>query len=226
MTDGPTDDEVERAVFTRVRECLGRLVGSSGHLSSYEVSRDDFRLTGTEPLDDELVRYEFSAQGRCQSEFATPPDGHAPETVAGAIVLDEGYDLTFDDRARVRFSPYDVVHPRFWRDPDQWMADWDPPRPGAFDGEVPEVLASGFNPLHWRTATHEKVRDEVARLLDERGEVVVFVDSNADKVDREAFETAMAHLSSEVEADNELSVVTGFLEVTRAVFRRPGVEAP
>lgn len=226
--DEDVTDEVEEAVFERVRDCMNCLVGGSGHLSSYTLDRDTFEITETDDIGDGRIRYAFRVAGSLLSEFAQYPE----ETLTGAIVLDEEYELTFDERGRVRLSPYTVVHPRFWgvlpcssAPSEAGTADWDPPSE-AGGSEIPEVLASGFNPTRWSAASHDDVAVEVERFLDERGEVVVLLDREDDGSDDVDFEAAMIDISNEIDADHDLTVVDEYLERTRAVFQRPVEDEP
>lgn len=98
-------------VFERVRECMRSLVGGSGHLGSYSLDRETFRITAARALDGGLTEYDFVVRGSLEDEFtvydeATPPPRE--EELRGTIVLDASFGLTRDDAGRVRLRPWTV----------------------------------------------------------------------------------------------------------------------
>ena len=107
------ENEILSRVFQKVSACLGSLVGSSGHMATYSVSMDSFRIVATEQLADGLRRHEFAAEALYESEFTVYSEDHQPEfqKITGHIVLDRDYNLTRDEKGSVRFGPWNCIDP-------------------------------------------------------------------------------------------------------------------
>lgn len=219
------DADVRQAVFERVQTCLSEVVGSRGHLTGYGIERNSFDVTESDDLGGGLTRFVFTADGNRMSEFSREPIDVGE--LSGSIVLDEEFNLTFDSRGQVQFTPHRIVHPRFWERQPGWATatEWDSPDTDLYSSEIPELIAGAYNPIRWRPGTQESVVDAVQGMLDTRGETVVLIDEEADIADITEFATAMEAVSQTLSTDHDLEVVQEHLEVPRAMFRRASEDA-
>lgn len=204
--DRPAPDDREEVVFERVRACLSRIVDpAQGRIRGWDLDPDSFEIVGRSAIDEDRTAYRFTVRYGLESGD--------PRTrgLEGEIVLDADDRLTFDDRGRVRIDQGEVLHPRFWSDPPDWVprdGPWDDPLAGALSRMIPAEVESGTNPLLWRPGTD--LVDTVSERLEEMGRVLVLPDPDVEPRPPQAtFEEAMKAIARRSEVETDLVVMDG-----------------
>ena len=107
------DEQLKKQVFDQIQDCLASLVGGSGHLVSYSMSWETFKITRNDLLAGDLTKYFFEADAYRESEFVVYDDNHQPETehLAGSIVLDKYLKPSSDKRGRIMIEPWICFNP-------------------------------------------------------------------------------------------------------------------
>ncbi|MCB1176261.1 MAG: hypothetical protein KDK36_01665 [Leptospiraceae bacterium] len=102
-------EELEK-VYRIVRNCMGSLVGGSGHLAGYTLNKDSFKITKQEILKNELIFY-FEVFGFYISEFIHEDESQEPppEGLVGKIHLDKNYNLVRDENGRIKLFPWNCL---------------------------------------------------------------------------------------------------------------------
>jgi hypothetical protein len=102
-----------KKIFDRVQECMEMLVGGSGHVCSYRLVLDTFKINREEDISDTTTKYHFSVQGYRESEFTVYDEDSQPEpeTLEGSITLDMNYDLVRDEQGDVLLEPWKSIVP-------------------------------------------------------------------------------------------------------------------
>lgn len=104
------DREVLIKVFDQVQKSMVSLASSSGHLVSYSLVPDTFKITKEESGENE-TRYYFTARAFRESEF-TVYDNTSPsvsEVISGSLVLDNSFDLVRDEQGRIMLEPWTCI---------------------------------------------------------------------------------------------------------------------
>jgi hypothetical protein len=102
-----------RKVYQQVQNCLENVVGGSGHLASFSMIPDTFKIIKTEPVGDQGTRYYFSAKAFRESEFTVYEEGKKPESeaISGSIVLDSDLALVRNENGQVLLEPWKCMQP-------------------------------------------------------------------------------------------------------------------
>jgi len=97
-------------VFDQVQRCMVSLTGGSGHLASYSLLPDSFRIT-KEEKSDKGNKYYFTAKAFRESEFTVHDvsTSQKPEEISGSIVLDDSFNLVSDENGRIMLEPWTCV---------------------------------------------------------------------------------------------------------------------
>ena len=104
------DREILVKVFDRVQSCMVSLTSGSGHLASYSLLPDSFKITKEEQVE-QGNKYHFSAKAFRESEFTVYDDTapQEPEVISGSIVLDHSFNVVCDDKGRIMLEPWTCV---------------------------------------------------------------------------------------------------------------------
>lgn len=104
------DREVLIKVFNQVQRCMVSLTSGSGHLVSYSVVPDTFKITKEESGENE-TRYFFTARAFRESEFTVYDDTSlsVTEVISGSIVLDNSFNLVRDEQGRIMLEPWTCI---------------------------------------------------------------------------------------------------------------------
>lgn len=104
------DREILVKVFDQVQRCMVSLAGGSGHLASYSLLPDSFKITKKEQVE-QGNKYHFTAKAFCESEFTVYDENspQEPDIISGSIVLDESFNLVRDKQGRIMLEPWDCV---------------------------------------------------------------------------------------------------------------------
>ena len=102
-----------RKVFQQIQSCLENVVGGSGHLASFSMLPDTFKVIKTEPHGDKGTKYYFKAKAYRESEFTVYEEGKRPEPeeLNGSIVLDKDHALVKDESGQVLLEPWKCMQP-------------------------------------------------------------------------------------------------------------------
>jgi len=107
------DVEDLRKIFQQIQNCLENVMGGSGHLASFSMIPDTFKILQVEPYGDTAQKYHFSAKAYRESEFTVHEENEkpVPEEITGSIVLDDQLALIRDDNGEVLLAPWKCVKP-------------------------------------------------------------------------------------------------------------------
>jgi hypothetical protein len=111
-------EEKKKKIFKKLRILFGSLVSGSGHLASYTLDYNTFRITGTEDISGN-TKYSFTVNGFYLSEFTeyTEDTEEISETLNGSIILDKDLEYTRDDSGNIALSPWKCL------DPDKYKSE-------------------------------------------------------------------------------------------------------
>jgi len=104
------DRDVLVKVFDQVQRCMVSLAGGSGHLASYSLLPDSFKVTKQEK-NEQGIKYYFTAKAFRESEFTVYDEDtpHVPEVISGSIVLDASFNIVRDQKGRIMLEPWECV---------------------------------------------------------------------------------------------------------------------
>ena len=110
-------------IFDQVQRCMVSLAGGSGHLTSYSILPDSFKVIKKEKIE-QGMRYHFSAKAFRESEFTVYGDDspQEPDSISGSIVLDDTYDIVRDENGKVMLEPWDCVQIPMQKQPESLRA--------------------------------------------------------------------------------------------------------
>ena len=104
------DREVLIKVFDQVQKSMVSLASGSGHLASYSLLPDSFKITKKEQIE-QGNKYHFTAKAFRETEFTVYEDAtpQEPEVISGSIVLDDSFNLVRDEKGRIMLEPWECV---------------------------------------------------------------------------------------------------------------------
>ncbi len=104
------DREILVKVFDQVQRCMVSLASGSGHLVSYSLLPDSFKITKKEQVE-QRNKYYFTAKAFRESEFTVYEDAtpQEPEVISGSVVLDDSFNLVRDEKGRIMLEPWECV---------------------------------------------------------------------------------------------------------------------
>ena len=104
------DRELLVKVFDQLQRCMVSLASGSGHLVSYSLLPDSFKITKKEQAEQGNMYY-FTAKAFRESEFTVHEDAtpQEPEVISGSIVLDDSFNLVRDEKGRIMLEPWECV---------------------------------------------------------------------------------------------------------------------
>jgi hypothetical protein len=117
------DRETIVKIFDQVQRCMVSLVGKSGHLASYSMIPDSFKITKQEKVE-QGNRFYFTARAFLETEFTVYDDTSKPlpELISGSIVLDQTLNIVRDDQGKIMLEPWDCFEMPMREQPDSLRA--------------------------------------------------------------------------------------------------------
>ena len=106
-------------VYDQVQRCMISLVGGSGHLASYSLLPDSFKVTEEEKTE-HGTKYHFTAKAYRESEFTVYDENNPqkPDSISGSIVLDDSFNPVRDKSGKIMLEPWDCVQIPMQKQPE------------------------------------------------------------------------------------------------------------
>ncbi len=111
------EEKLKIKIFDKIQKCLNNLVGSNGHLASYSMDKNCFKITDIRKLNENETQYSFSVNAYYESEFAVYSEDEPAlqYPIDGKIVLDNNLDYVREKSGNIKLEPWKCIDPEKFR---------------------------------------------------------------------------------------------------------------
>ena len=108
-------------VYKKVQKCFDSIIGRSGHLVSYIIKYNTFNITQTEKLENNNIKYYFSANVLFEFKFTIYNEDIELEVhpVNGSIILDKDFNYVRNEQGIIYLEPYRCLDPEQFKNIDK-----------------------------------------------------------------------------------------------------------